>query len=674
MGLGQKFCPVITVGILLAPIVHAKSTAPEADDLFSLSIEELLDVPITSTSDFEEDSLHVGSTVTVIDEKDWQQRGARRTQDALLNTPSLAVHSNFLGQFSTRIRGYASSGSRGIETLWDGVPISSFNLGTADVDRPNIQLNTLDSIEVIRGPGSAFYGSGAFLGAISLRAFESDKDITKASASTATNGYYNAGTKLSRAINKDTRLHIAVSTNGQPDQDFQYNYTDTATGLNAVNQRDYKYNSYTLIAKVNSNPDRKWSYKAGLYYDFNDQKRFHSEGRTTAVSDISDNKSDLAMGQFSILRKLDANSSVEAQAYHWQQVHDFNFSRQQFGGVNVDIHGKETRTAVKLIYRNNKLFPDTRSSMAFNYRREKINEARRTITNLAGSLLLDAQLPVSGVDRTISSFLLDNATRFLDDKLTLRYGFRYDNYSDFGNQTTPRLGIIYKLSPDEVVKFLYGNAFRAPTANEVGGTPFISGSPNIQPETIDTYELVYMRQTKTSKLEVVLFSTRWKDAILAFDTTGNGVPDAFGNVGDNQSEGLEVSYETYIGNWQHNINASYVSSENTSTNQDYVAFPDYIFNIGTGYQFNDKLSLYVNNRLQLQSENGPGENNLPTTTLPTYWRTDVNLKQKINKKVTLFANIRNLFNRDNYLSNLGDMEGGIQDEEISLEVGLRYAN
>ncbi|HED15664.1 MAG TPA: hypothetical protein ENI64_02415 [Gammaproteobacteria bacterium] len=674
MVLSRNIFMVLSVGILLIPPAHAETSANEIDDLLSLSIEELLDVPITSTAYFEEDWLHAGSTVTVIDEKDWQQRGARRTQDALLNQPSLAISSNFLGQFSTRIRGFSLSTARGIETLWDGVPISSFNLGTADVDRTNIQLNTLNSIEVIRGPGSAFYGAGAFFGAISLQAFESDEDLISTSISAATNGYYNTSAKLSRALDSNNRMNIAVSTNGQPNQNLQYDYTDTATGLRATNERDYKYNSYTLVAKLNSSPEKEWSYKAGLYYDYNDQNRFHSEGINTATSDISDNRSDMAMGQFSITRRLDAGSSLEAQAYHWQQVHDFSFTQPQLGGINADIHGKETRSAVKLIYRNDNLFANTRSSMAFSYRRDKINEARRVISNTAGNILVDANLPIAGVDRTITSFLLDNATSFMDDRLTLRYGLRFDSYSDFGNQTTPRLGIIYALNPNEVVKLLYGNAFRAPTAIEVGGTPFIKGRPDIKPETIDTYELVYMRQTSNSKLELVAFYSRWEDAILSLDTSGNNIPDTFGNVGDNQSEGLEASYEIYSGNWRHTINASYVKSENTSTNQDYVAFPKYIVNIGTGYRFDQKLSLYVNNRLQFKSQNGPGQNNRSTTSLPTYWRTDVNLTRKYSKKINLFANIRNIFNRDNYISSLGDLEGGLQDEEISLEVGLRYSD
>lgn len=671
MRLSLGACTLTIFSTLLIPAVYGKTSANEVEDLLSLSLEELLNVPITSTAYFEEDSLHVGSTVTVISEQDWQHRGARRLHDALLSQPALTIHTNFLGQYSVRIRGFAQSDARGIETLWDGVPLASYHVATSDLDRPNIQLNTLDSIEVIRGPGSAFYGAGAFHGVISLNSFDSDRDTTQSSLGLASNGYYSGAVKLSRSIGQDHRLNLAISTNGQPDQNFTYDYTDTGSGLPASNERDYHYNSYTISAKLKSDPHKTWSYNIGLYYDLNDQDDFHGNGRSAPDIDTSDNEAGLGMGKISITRKLDTNRSIEFQSYHWRQEHDFD-RFLSVGGNRLNIHGEETRSAAKLIYRHDKLFGNTQLSLALGHRHEKINDAHRTITNPSGGVIAEGDLLFKGLNRTITSLLMDNKTTFMNNDLTLRYGFRYDDYSDFGKQTTPRLGLIYALGKQETIKLLYGNAFRAPTAVEIGGNAFITGNPNIQPETIDTYELVYMRQTKNSKFEAVLFTSRWKDSILAIDTNNDGNPDVFANTGNNNSKGLEISYDVHIGKWAHQINGSYVSSTNEDTNEDYVAFPKYIINIGTGYRINKSLSFYMQNRLMLKAQNGPGEGNFTTNELPTYWRTDLNLTQKIDKKTVIYANIRNLFNRKNYLSSLVDMEGGARDEEVSLEAGIRY--
>ncbi len=663
------------VTLLLIPVLNfiPVSEAREQQNigqLLQLSIEDLINLPITSTSYFNEDSISVGSTVSIISTQDWQQRGARRTHDALLVQPSVAIFPSFLGQYSVRIRGFAQPDARGVETLWDGVPLSSFNLGTADINRPNIHLNTLNNIEVTRSPGSAFYGTGAFHGVVALNAFESDYDTTHATIGAATNGYYSSAVQVSRAIGKHHRLNFALGGNGQNDQDMRYIYTDPGSGLTASSERRYQYDTQTAVLKFNSDPKQDLSYKLGLYYDNNDQDGFHGQGLETVATDESEVDSDIGIAKFSIKQKLDADSSIEAVTYHWQQRHNFAFPLAN--GNNISIASKEKRTGADLIFRKQNLFNNTQLSMALGYRREKIPDSQRTVRNPSGAVLVNADQPFKGGNRTIHSFLFDNNTNLMNDKLILRYGLRYDDYSDVGSQTTPRLGIIYALDNNHAVKLLYGNAFRAPTVVEKTGNPRINSDPNIQPETIDTYELVYLQQARNSMTEVVFFTSKWKDSIIAADTDNDTVADLFTNSGDNHSRGIEISHQADINNWQLRLSGSYVRSKNKSTNEEYATFPQYIFNIGTGYRFDDSLSMYVNNRIHLQADNRPAEGTLTANELRDYWRTDLNVSKAFNRNLTLYANIRNLFDRENFLPSMEDMEYGIQDEEISFELGLRY--
>ena len=185
---------IIIYSILFAcTTVFAEENKPKSvSDFLLLSIEELLNVPITSTSHFEETSLTSGSTVTVITPEYWQKRGARRMEDALQYMPGVNMTPSFLGAKNMVIRGFPNSNGTGVQTLWDGVPINTYPIGNALIDHPNIQLNTLNSIEVIRGPGSALYGSDAFNGVLSLNAFETTKEMNKVHLQAASNGYYNA--------------------------------------------------------------------------------------------------------------------------------------------------------------------------------------------------------------------------------------------------------------------------------------------------------------------------------------------------------------------------------------------------------------------------------------------------------------------------------------------------
>jgi outer membrane receptor for ferrienterochelin and colicins len=80
----------------------------------------------------------------------------------------------------------------------------------------------------------------------------------------------------------------------------------------------------------------------------------------------------------------------------------------------------------------------------------------------------------------------------LADKLVLTAGLRFDRYAEtFGSTLNPRMGLIYSPSPTATVKALYGQAFRAPNPFERFYNTEQVNQPELSPETIKTYELVY---------------------------------------------------------------------------------------------------------------------------------------------------------------------------------------
>lgn len=639
--------------------------------LLDLSFEELLNTPITSTSFYDETPLDVAATVSVITRQDWEQRGARRLHDAFSNLPGMVSLPNFLGSSSVRIRGYALADARGIATLWDGVSITSYNLATADVDRPNIQLGTLNSIEVTRGPGSALYGTDAFHGVIALNAFQSEVNTTRFTARTASNGFYSSAYNNSAALSDGWRVNVALGISGQPNQDEDYTYTDSGSGLPATGTRDYNYQSGTATLKLISNQNRKISYKFGFYYDDNDSDKFQSlgtqggdPGRDTASVDAS-----LGMTKAEIKYRLGKKSSMTLESYYWDQEHIFE--QPVSATRNINIKGREHRDATKLIYKTEALFVHTQLSAAIAARHDKLESAHRRIFD-STSTIIDSNLPISGQSRTINSFIMDGKTEFSNKKWGLRYGFRFDDYSDFGEQFSPRLGVIYHLDQQSALKALYGNAFRAPNAIEVGGTPFLAGDPNIKPETMDTYELVYLTKTDTKKFELILFYNSWEDAIASIDTTGNGFDDSFANIGKNNSRGIEVSYKQKFSSWLVDSSASYVVSENELNDEKFTAFPKYIVNLGIGYTLPSNWKLYQNNRFHFNADAGPERDTIPSENLKNYWRADVNLSKPYNSHWRFFANVRNIFDRENYLPSLVNAEGGIEQPGVSIDIGFSY--
>jgi iron complex outermembrane receptor protein len=70
-------------------------------------------------------------------------------------------------------------------------------------------------------------------------------------------------------------------------------------------------------------------------------------------------------------------------------------------------------------------------------------------------------------------------------------GLRYDYYSDFGATLNPRAGLVWKTTDHLVTKFLYGEAFRAPSFQELYqvNNPVALGNVDLKPEQIQTWEL-----------------------------------------------------------------------------------------------------------------------------------------------------------------------------------------
>src|SRR3569832_734347 len=74
---------------------------------------------------------------------------------------------------------------------------------------------------------------------------------------------------------------------------------------------------------------------------------------------------------------------------------------------------------------------------------------------------------------------------------------RYDHYNDFGNSTTPKIGIKVKPFDQFAIRGTYAESFRAPGPAETGGSSFgftnvgilSQGNPNIKPEKAKSYTL-----------------------------------------------------------------------------------------------------------------------------------------------------------------------------------------
>jgi iron complex outermembrane receptor protein len=116
--------------------------------------------------------------------------------------------------------------------------------------------------------------------------------------------------------------------------------------------------------------------------------------------------------------------------------------------------------------------------------------------------------------------------------LRLTAGLRWDDYSDFGSEVSPRAGLTWEFIKGYDLKLLYGHAFRAPSFLELYNLRF--ANPDLDPETIDTFEISLSADFSPSLTSrVTFFHNEGKDNVVA-------VSGGAQNENKTRSQGVEV--------------------------------------------------------------------------------------------------------------------------------------
>ena len=274
--------------------------------------------------------------------------------------------------------------------------------------------------------------------------------------------------------------------------------------------------------------------------------------------------------------------------------------------------------------------------------------------------------------------LFQGKTSFHNQQLQLVYGARIDDYSDVESHTSPRLGAIYKVNDRYTTKLLYGHAFRAPTALErEGSVQGVESNSEIEPEEIDTLEWVNVFHDTDYESEVTLFQSKWKEGIVLVPTTPP--LNQYQNTGKNESYGIEVSSRTQLDDWLVQGSASYVRSENTDSDNEYLAFPNWIFNLQGSYRVPDQdMELTLKQRIMLDYSESDYLGSTRPEDSDDYFRTDFSVTKKIphaNSNLTqeFFLVVRNVFDQDNTIPSLYNAEGGLADYGRGINLGMRLS-
>lgn len=399
------------------------------------------------------------TAVEVIDRAAIIQSGARNASEVLEKHPGLDITKSFRGS-ALRMQGLEPehtliliNGQRAIGRV-DGV-----------LDLSRFQVEDIDRIEILKGAGSALYGSDAIAGVINIITRAPQKPLS--AELRATYGSFNALDTSARlgAVGNDWNLRASGGFHSSDAWDLDT--SDPATTSSAFR---------TYNADLSSDIDLTSSSSLSANAQYTQRRQDGLDATTTGA--LLDRRNFLRTINASLASTTNINEQLRlffklGHAYLLDQ-----FEQDQRGGTALDQsqntheHLTELNTQINITLGSSHLL--TSGIDAF--------------YQLLKSPRLD---PVGEGDRTwIALFLQDEWLIAPSLQWTLSTGARLDIDSQFGIQPSPRLAMRIDPTKDLVLRASYGWGFRAPNFRELllrfenpGVGYVVSGNLDLQPET-----------------------------------------------------------------------------------------------------------------------------------------------------------------------------------------------
>jgi len=618
----KRTLAILMLGLCQTPSAYAATE--EVGQLLALSLEDLMATKVTISTNTKQALSKAPSVVSVITAEDIKATGTTNLMDILQSVPGIYIKTNLFG-FKPLITFRGAAGAN-VLLMVNGAPAKDL-VWSPSIFWKGVPANMIERIEIIRGPGSALFGSDAAAGAINVitktagpidrseagvrtGSFDSqsgwiqhgarwnDFDIAFTADVSHTDGHdpFIAPAWLNTAGNAqygwdNTDLHLSIGKGHWrllADHTRHSNVEIGLTGAAVLDPRTRANDRQTALALFYENPAfaQDWGLNAELRYrdiDYSSGNGFW-EGIAGVVN----------------LNQMDSSErrvNFEASALYGgfrnhllrmgggYQIQDLYAFKQYWDGVPKPLNAPKKR-------------------------------------------------------RTGHFFLQDIWSFAKDWEFT--GGVRYDHYSDFGGTLNPRLALVWQATDRLTAKLLYGQAFRAPSYLELHVTTAANPpNPDLKPERSKTWEtsLSYLA-TRDLRLSVNLYDFV-RTQVIAPETTGLLKARNFERFA---TRGVELEAQ-----WQASRtlrlsgNLSQMNNEDVTSPLRDVSIPMTQAYLRADWAFLPKW----NWNLQANwFDNRPLKSGDTRSALPAFALADTTIRYSHDREWEFAASIRNLFNKD----------------------------
>jgi iron complex outermembrane receptor protein len=510
-----------------------------------MSLEELVDVEVTSVSKKREPRLEAAAAIYVITQEDIRRSGATTLAEALRLAPGVQVARINASQWAIGIRGFASRLSRSLLVLIDGRSVYTPLFAGVYWEAQDTLLEDVDRIEVIRGPGGALWGANAVNGVINI--------ITKSAVETR-GGFASAGAGSEERALAAFRYGGAIT----PDVSYRvyakYDDRDAAFHADGSDFDAWRMGQVGVRSDAALGAAGSLSLQANAYDSQNGERTSISSYAPPYITTV-DRKATLSggdvLGRWS--RALAGGGEASLQAYYDRTHHAEPTFQENRDTFDVDFQHRFRLP----------LGQETTWGVGF----------RSTSGDTSGVPTIVFS-PPSRTDRLFSAFVQDEVP-LVKDRLRLTLGSKLEHNDYSGFEVQPSIRLLWVLREGQVAWAAVSRAVRTPSRveHDLSLTAALSpasptfaqvlGDAKFVSEKVVAYEAGYRLQaTRRVLVDVAAFYNRYEDLLSVepgapFVEAGRRIfPFSLRNGISGRTRGFEIAADAVAGD-RIKVRASY---------------------------------------------------------------------------------------------------------------------
>ena len=498
----------------------------ETDDqnFFDLSLESLAEIEIITSSRKKEKVADSAAIVSVLTREDFDRLGVNDLYEAISYLPGVTLTETYYGYTAINIRGVLQPHyNNKVLIMINNHPTFETVNGSSHLEF--VPLHMVERIEVIRGPGSALYGTNALAGVINI--ITRDEDSI---SGTEIYGQYGSNDKVKTELVTQTGpLLIAASVQKDNGYDYQGTLDETGTAVDL----DYQNDLANLFVNFHQG-------------DFNfDLGYFQQEKMKMGVVPVvrQQGTHDFSAYYFNAKHNWSLNDGVLSVRVR----HNYNQRKTDAGWLTDPFTPGRDNYYSYLLTESTTWAGDINYSKAFNSELDYIlgleleyDESKPYEARFEDNDEFNQLTPYFDTYNTTNASVFTQWQWQATDDLSFIFGARLNHNEDADlSPLVPRLGAVYSITEQTSLKLLYGEAFRNPDHFErYSDSAVILGDQDLDRERIKTFDIGLDSQWQKTQLRLNAYYQTLIDSIRRVPPM-NGNSPYYENSEDQEVWGLE---------------------------------------------------------------------------------------------------------------------------------------